>query len=86
MAERIAFFAIVANLGTYLVFHFHMVPSEAATFITNWVASAFVLCLLGGFLADAYWGRFYTILVFLCIYVVVNPCSCDLIVHMKISL
>ncbi|MCO5600566.1 hypothetical protein L7F22_054680 [Adiantum nelumboides] len=70
LAERIAFFAVGANLGTYIVFQYHIFPSEAATLITNWVASAYVLCVLGGFLADAYWGRFYTILGFLWIYVV----------------
>lgn len=70
LAERIAFFAIGANLGTYLVFNFHIFPTDAATLITNWVAAAYVLCVFGGFLADAYWGRFYTILVFSGIYVV----------------
>ncbi|KAI5067253.1 hypothetical protein GOP47_0017781 [Adiantum capillus-veneris] len=94
LAERIAFFAVGANLGTYIVFQFHIFPSDAATLITNWVAAAYVLCVLGGFLADAYWGRFKTILVFLCVYVVgmilltvgaslssLRPPPCDIALH-----
>ncbi|CAI9116842.1 OLC1v1018106C1 [Oldenlandia corymbosa var. corymbosa] len=68
VAERLAFYAIAVNLVTYLVFEMHQSLPDAATHVTDWVGAAFVLTLLGAFLADAYLGRFLTIIIFTCIY------------------
>ncbi|GAY42995.1 hypothetical protein CUMW_071220 [Citrus unshiu] len=40
----------------------------AGTHVTDWIGAAYVLTILGAFLADAYLGRFRTLVVFSCIY------------------
>lgn len=71
VTERLAFFAIAVNMVAYLVFEMHESLTDAATHVTDWIGAAYVLTLLGAFVADAYLGRFRTILVFSAIYAVV---------------
>ncbi|CAJ2668638.1 unnamed protein product [Trifolium pratense] len=68
--ERLAFFAIAVNITTYLVAEMHQSIPDAVTHVTDWIGAAYVLTLLGAFLADAYLGRFRTIVVFSAIYAV----------------
>ncbi|KAK4428845.1 protein NRT1/ PTR FAMILY 8.1 [Sesamum alatum] len=70
VAERLAFFAVAVNMVSYLVREMHQPLPDAATHVTDWVGAAYVLTLLGAFLADAYLGRFRTIIIFSCIYAV----------------
>ncbi|KAL0352075.1 UNVERIFIED_CONTAM: protein NRT1/ PTR FAMILY 8.1 [Sesamum calycinum] len=70
VAERLAFFAIAVNMVAYLVREMHQPLPDAATHVTDWIGAAYVLTLLGAFLADAYLGRFRTIIIFSCIYAV----------------
>ncbi|XP_030513799.1 protein NRT1/ PTR FAMILY 8.1-like [Rhodamnia argentea] len=70
VAERLAFYAIAVNMVSYLVLEMRQSLPEASTHVTDWIGAAFVLTLLGAFLADAYLGRFKTIIVFSCIYAV----------------
>nr|GMD89377.1 protein NRT1/ PTR FAMILY 8.2-like [Ipomoea batatas] len=70
VAERLAFFAIAVNMVSYLVLEMHQKLPDAATHVTDWIGAAYVLTLLGAFLADAYLGRFRTIIIFSSIYVV----------------
>lgn len=72
VAERLAFFAIAVNMVAYLVFQMHQSLPTAATHVTDWIGAAYVLTLFGAFLADAYLGRFLTIIIFSCVYVVVS--------------
>ncbi|EOY14891.1 Peptide transporter 5 [Theobroma cacao] len=72
VAERLAFFAIAVNMVAYLVFEYHQSLPSAATHVTDWIGAAYVLTLLGAFLADAYLGRFLTIIIFSCIYAVIT--------------
>lgn len=72
VAERLAFFAVAVNMVAYLVREMHQPFPEAATHVTDWIGAAYVLTLFGAFLADAYLGRFRTIVIFSCIYVVVS--------------
>lgn len=72
VAERLAFFAIAVNMVAYLVFEYHQSLPSAATHVTDWIGAAYVLTLLGAFLADTYLGRFLTIIIFSCIYAVVS--------------
>lgn len=72
VAERLAFFAIAVTMVPYLVHEMHQSVPNAATHVTDWIGAAYVLTLLGAFLADAYLGRFLTIIVFSCIYAVVR--------------
>jgi peptide/histidine transporter 3/4 len=71
VAERLAFFAIAVNMVAYLVFEMHQSLPAAATHVTDWIGTAYVLTILGAFLADAYFGRFKTIIIFSCVYAVV---------------
>ena len=68
VAERLAFFAIAVNMVAYLVYQMHQSLPEAATHVTDWIGAAYVLTILGAFLADAYLGRFKTIMLFSAIY------------------
>lgn len=72
VTERLAFFAIAVNMVAYLVFEMHQSLPDAATHATDWIGAAYVLTLFGAFLADAYLGRFRTVVVFSAIYAVVN--------------
>lgn len=72
VAERMAFYAIAVSLVTYLVREMHQPLPHAATHVNDWVGAAFILTILGAFLADAYLGRFLTIVIFSCIYAVVS--------------
>lgn len=60
-------------MTAYLVIQMHQSLPDAATHVTDWIGAAYVLTLLGAFLADAYLGRFRTIIVFSAIYAIVIP-------------
>ncbi|XP_020580431.1 protein NRT1/ PTR FAMILY 8.1-like, partial [Phalaenopsis equestris] len=70
VAERMAFYAIAVNMVLFLEKEMHEALPEASTHVTDWVGAAFVLTILGAFLADAYFGRFITILIFSSVYAV----------------
>nr|XP_027190417.1 protein NRT1/ PTR FAMILY 8.1-like isoform X2 [Cicer arietinum] len=70
VTERLGFFAIAVNMTAYLVIQMHQSLPDAATHVTDWIGAAYVLTLLGAFLADAYLGRFRTIIVFSAIYAI----------------
>ncbi|XLU96172.1 hypothetical protein S245_010524 [Arachis hypogaea] len=59
--ERLATFGMQANLTIYLMKVYNMDQVFAANIINNWYAITNVLPVLGGFLADAYLGKFPTI-------------------------
>lgn len=58
--ENLAFLANASNLVTYLMGFMHYSPSQSATAVTNFMGTAFLLALLGGFLSDAFFTT-YTI-------------------------
>ncbi|KAL7261849.1 hypothetical protein ACSBR1_000280 [Camellia fascicularis] len=70
VAERLAFFAIAVNMVRYLALEMNESIPDAVTHVTDWIGAAFVLAILGAFLADAYLGRFKTIIIFSCVYAV----------------
>ncbi|MED6155611.1 hypothetical protein PIB30_006784 [Stylosanthes scabra] len=59
--ERLATFGMQANLTMYLMKVYNMDQVFAANIINTWYAITNVLPVLGGFLADAYFGKFSTI-------------------------
>lgn len=67
-----AFYAIAVNMVSYLVFEMNESLPDAATHVTDWIGAAFVLTIFGAFIADAYLGRFKTIIVFSCFYAIVR--------------
>lgn len=72
IGERLAFYGISANLVTYLTHVLHEGTEKSATNVNNWMGTTFLAPLLGAFLADAFWGRFWTILIFGVVYFVVS--------------
>lgn len=69
--ERLAFYGIAVNLISYLTTVLHEGTAASITSVWNWGGVAWITPLIGGFLADAYLGRFKTILIGLSIYQVV---------------
>ncbi|WVZ95338.1 hypothetical protein U9M48_041119 [Paspalum notatum var. saurae] len=59
--ERLTTLGIAVNLVTYLTGTMHLGNAEAANAVTNFMGTSFMLCLLGGFLADSFLGRYLTI-------------------------
>ncbi|KAJ8621555.1 hypothetical protein MRB53_030084 [Persea americana] len=51
--ENLAYLANASNLVLYLEKFMHLSPSRSANTVTNFMGTAFLLALLGGFLSDA---------------------------------
>ncbi|KAJ0772538.1 putative proton-dependent oligopeptide transporter family, PTR2 family proton/oligopeptide symporter [Helianthus annuus] len=64
ICERLSTMGIAVNLVTYLGGTMHLPSSSSANVVTDFLGTSFLLCLLGGFLADAFLGRFKTIVIF----------------------
>lgn len=56
--------AMLVNLVTYLTGTMHLPSSTSANIITDFWGTSFLLCLLGGFLADTFLGRCKTAAIF----------------------
>ncbi|CAM0875444.1 unnamed protein product [Alopecurus aequalis] len=69
-SECLCFYAVARNLVTYLTTVLHESNVDAARNVSAWIGTCFFTPLIGAFLADTYWGRYSTIIVFLCLYVV----------------
>ncbi|XP_010554364.1 PREDICTED: protein NRT1/ PTR FAMILY 8.3 isoform X2 [Tarenaya hassleriana] len=68
--ERLAYYGIAGNLITYLTFKLHEGNVSAARNVTTWQGTCYITPLIGAILADAYWGRYWTIGCFSAIYFV----------------
>ncbi|KAH7515444.1 hypothetical protein FEM48_Zijuj10G0026900 [Ziziphus jujuba var. spinosa] len=66
--ERLAYYGIATNLVTYLTRKLHEGNVSAARNVTTWQGTCYLTPLIGAILADAYWGRYWTIAVFSTIY------------------
>ncbi|RLN04906.1 protein NRT1/ PTR FAMILY 6.3-like [Panicum miliaceum] len=62
--ERLTTLGIAVNLVTYLSATMHLGNAESANVVTNFMGTSFMLCLLGGFVADSFLGRYLTIAIF----------------------
>lgn len=56
--ENLAFLANASNLVLYLTKFMHFSPSSSANTVTNFMGTAFLLALLGDFLADAFFTTY----------------------------
>ncbi|KAF1888123.1 hypothetical protein Lal_00039163 [Lupinus albus] len=66
--ERLAGYGIGINLVTYLTHKLHEGNVSAARTVSTWTGTYFITPLIGAVLADAYWGRYWTIAGFSIIY------------------
>ncbi|KAJ9549102.1 hypothetical protein OSB04_021645 [Centaurea solstitialis] len=61
--ENLAYLANASNLVLYLIQYMHFSPSKAANHVTNFMGTAFLLALLGGFLSDAFFTTYHIYLI-----------------------
>ncbi|KAL2633027.1 hypothetical protein R1flu_004506 [Riccia fluitans] len=59
--EKMAVQGMVINLVPYLTGRFHLSSSYSANLVTTYQGTSYMFTLLGGFIADAYAGRFTVI-------------------------
>ncbi|MED6179875.1 hypothetical protein PIB30_004930 [Stylosanthes scabra] len=64
IVERLSTMGIAVNLVTYMIGVMHLPSSTSANIVTDFMGTSFLLCLLGGFLADSFLGRYKTIGIF----------------------
>eukprot|EP00262_Sarcandra_glabra_P003111 TRINITY_DN135_c0_g1_i1.p1 TRINITY_DN135_c0_g1~~TRINITY_DN135_c0_g1_i1.p1 ORF type:complete len:594 (-),score=37.98 TRINITY_DN135_c0_g1_i1:288-2048(-) len=64
LCERLTTLGIAVNLVTYLTGTMHLGNAVSANTVTNFLGTSFMLCLLGGFVADTFLGRYLTIAIF----------------------
>ncbi|KAM0933317.1 putative proton-dependent oligopeptide transporter family, PTR2 family proton/oligopeptide symporter [Dioscorea sansibarensis] len=62
--ERLSTMGIAVNLVTYLGGTMHLSSSESANIVTDFMGTSYLLCFLGGFLADSFLGRYLTVAIF----------------------
>ncbi|KAH9324718.1 hypothetical protein KI387_004896, partial [Taxus chinensis] len=68
ICERLAYYGINTNMVNYLINGFHQSNSTAANTLNNWSGTCYITPMIGAFMADSYWGRYWTIAVFSIIY------------------
>ncbi|MFS7952095.1 putative proton-dependent oligopeptide transporter family, PTR2 family proton/oligopeptide symporter [Helianthus anomalus] len=69
-AERLSAFTVSASLVLYLTKEMKESLPDAATHVSDWVGATYLLMLLGAFLADAYLGRYLTVILSSAVYLV----------------
>ncbi|WVZ61086.1 hypothetical protein U9M48_011011 [Paspalum notatum var. saurae] len=75
-SERLSYFGISTSLMIYLTKVLHEEMKVAAENVNYWMSVTTLMPLLGGFVADGYLGRFYTVILSTVIYLLVSsPCS-----------
>ncbi|KAJ4865720.1 Protein NRT1/ PTR FAMILY 5.11 [Raphanus sativus] len=71
MAEQFAFYGISSNLITYLTRPLGESTASAAANVNVWNGTLSFLPLFWGFIADSFIGRYRTILIASCLYILV---------------
>lgn len=64
ICERMGSLGLQRNLVTYFTTKIHLSNPKAANTVSNFVGALYLTPFIGGFLADAYWGRFWAITAF----------------------
>uniref|UniRef100_A0A2N9ITT1 Major facilitator superfamily (MFS) profile domain-containing protein n=1 Tax=Fagus sylvatica TaxID=28930 RepID=A0A2N9ITT1_FAGSY len=65
--ENMAFISIAVSLVTYFYGYMNFSLTKSATTLTNFMGTAFILTLVGGFICDTYLSRFKTCVLFIII-------------------
>lgn len=64
--ENMVFLCNASNFVTYFLNSMHYSAAESANMVTNFMATSFLLTVLGGFICDSYFTRFTTF-IFSCV-------------------
>lgn len=72
MAERMAYFGLSVNMVAFMFYVMHRPFSSSSNAVNNFLGISQASSVLGGFLADAYLGRYWTIAIFTTIYLAVG--------------
>ncbi|KAJ8753812.1 hypothetical protein K2173_000066 [Erythroxylum novogranatense] len=67
--ERLAYYGMSTNLVNYLQDRFNQGNVTASNNVSNWSGTCYITPLIGAFIADAYMGRYWTIAIFVMIYI-----------------
>lgn len=70
MAERMAYFGLSVNMVAFMFYVMHRPFSSSSNAVNNFLGISQASSVLGGFLADAYLGRYKTIAIFTTVYLV----------------
>nr|GFB09343.1 protein NRT1/ PTR FAMILY 6.1-like [Tanacetum cinerariifolium] len=68
MAERMAYFGLSVNMVAFMFYVMHRPFTSSANAVNNFLGISQASSVLGGFIADAYLGRYWTIAIFTTIY------------------
>ncbi|KAL3731151.1 hypothetical protein ACJRO7_028080 [Eucalyptus globulus] len=68
MAERMAYFGLSVNMVAFMFYVMHKPFSSSSNAVNNFLGISQASSVLGGFIADAYLGRYWTIAIFTTIY------------------
>ncbi|EPS65820.1 hypothetical protein M569_08955, partial [Genlisea aurea] len=68
MAERMAYFGLSVNMVAFMFYIMHRPFESSANAVNNFLGISQASSVLGGFIADAYLGRYWTIAIFTTIY------------------
>lgn len=84
--ETMAFISNGISLVTYFYGYMNFSLTKSATALTNFMGTAFLLPLLGGFISDTYLSRFKTCLIFGCLEIAVSQCTPIIVLTMNLRL
>jgi peptide/histidine transporter 3/4 len=68
--ERMAYWGIGASLPLFLSRELQYSTADADFHVNLWQGCCYITPLLGGYIADAWLGRYYTILIFITVYLI----------------
>lgn len=78
-----AYFGLSVNMVIFMFYVMHKPFSSSSNAVNNFLGISQVSSVFGGFLADAYLGRYWTIAIFTTIYLVVC-CKISIEIHLNL--
>lgn len=67
-----------SNLVTYFILYMHYSNAKAANMLTNYMGTSFLSTLIGGFVSDSFITRFWSIIIFGTLELLVRLLTCAL--------